>query len=101
MSTGSLQINGNLGEWSAQTNNCPLGVNQTALPIAGFIQVASFSTSSPGSHIFTMPNGPLSNVFGIQTGGGLNSLFYVRGINTICQYNWPTVAGQSIHFAMS
>jgi hypothetical protein len=101
MSTGSLQINGNLGKYAIQTNNCALAVNQTALTIAGFIQVVSFTTTSPGSHIFTMVNGPLSNGFGVSTGGGSSSLFYIKGVNTSASYNWPTVAGQSIHFAMS
>src|SRR6516165_1741276 len=99
MSTGSLNIRGDLGKWSAATGLNNLAVNQTALTVAGFMRVVSFSTSAPGSTVFGQVLAPLQAAFGVQVGGGNNAVIFIKGVTGTCQYSSPIVAGQTIHFA--
>ena len=96
--SGSLNLRGDLGEWIARTAaNCPLGVNQTAFSVSGFIQVTSCADTT-AVKVFGFESFPLSVPIFVQVGGS-NGAISIQFKGGTSFYNWPIVSGETIHFA--
>ena len=95
--SGSLQVLGTTGTWSAQAANSALGIGQSTMAAQLWIEINSISGTNAGDIFF------LSNTSGFifQINPGTNNLTAsLAGISTSFNYTKPIVLGKTIHFVM-
>ena len=95
--SGSLQVLGKSGTWSAQAANSTLGVGQTAMSVQLWVEVNSVSGTSPGDIFFLSS----TSGFVFQINPGTNSLTAeMAGVSASFNYTKPIVIGKPIHFVL-